>query len=257
MQSGLTENTNHAKFQMILISSVKIAKYQKRLNKERVASIVKNFDPDRMRPIELSFRNGQYFCFDGQHRLAAYIERCETYIPSMVHTGLTYEQEAYLFARQQVDVGSVTAMNKWNALKEANDPSVIHIREVALKHGYTVGLTKQHCRNINAVKTIQDIVEDNGLDGLDNVLGITRRCWNGARYSISEEMLSGLSLFLKGHSHNPKFSLERLSSVLEVVDPTAVLRESTTKAGANRKERIAKTIYDMYNRKSRRSNRLA
>lgn len=254
--SQLNQFGNGAEFQTLQIKAVKIAKYQKRLNKERVASIVKDFDPNRMRPIELSYRDGQYFCYDGQHRLAAYIEMGFTAIPAMVRYGLSYEDEAYLFARQQDNVGSVTTRHKWNALREAGDHTVKRIVETAIKHGYVVGGSNPSGRNIQAVKTLQTIASENGMDGLDKVLSVTRKCWNGARHSTSVEILSGLALFFKAHGRESNFSLERLHNTLEVVDPSAVLRLASTKNGMNQKVRVAKALEDMYNKKSRKSNRL-
>lgn len=45
--------------------------YQRELDQNRVKRIVANFNPDLVNPIKVSYRNGKYYVFDGQHTLAA------------------------------------------------------------------------------------------------------------------------------------------------------------------------------------------
>ena len=49
--------------QEIPISEVFLGKYQKMLSKKRVAAIIADYDPNRMRPIEVSLRDGKYWCW--------------------------------------------------------------------------------------------------------------------------------------------------------------------------------------------------
>lgn len=45
--------------------------YQRELDQNRVKRIVAKFNPDLVNPIKVSYRNGKYYVFDGQHTLAA------------------------------------------------------------------------------------------------------------------------------------------------------------------------------------------
>lgn len=134
-----------------------IAAYQKSLDIKRVEKIVKKFDINRMRPIDASFRDGKYYVFDGQHRANAYYLMGYTHIPAIIHRGLSYEDEAYLFARQQDEVGSVTLNHKWNALVEAKDAEAMDIVKQCKEFGFTILAKNNKGNNIKCIKTLIDI----------------------------------------------------------------------------------------------------
>jgi hypothetical protein len=172
------------------LSAIKIGKYQKKLNKARAAAIAANYDSHRMRPIDVSFRNGEFYCFDGQTRMAAYRILGYTRIPAIIHEGLTYEEEALLFAKQQENVGAVLSSHKWNALVEAEDPATMKTVEVAEKNGFKVSGSVSSATTIAAVKTLQDIVIESGFDGLDDVLSVIGTAWNDQEvYNKSKKLL--------------------------------------------------------------------
>lgn len=257
MISNLATKKENCVIEFLSTSIIKIAKYQKALNKQRVQEIIDKFDQHRMRPIEVSYRDGQYWVFDGQHRLAAYIAMGITMIPCQIHFGLTYEQEAMLFARQQDNVGAVRTMHKWNALCEAKDEATVRMKEIAIKHGYTIVQGGAMNRRIMAVKELQTIVRDIGFDGLDDTLYITRACWNGNKYSTSVEILSGLRLFFKYHKKDLQYNRSRLEDTLKLVDPSVLIQKASAKDGANVGVRVAKAIEDVYNKKARGRQRIS
>ena len=45
--------------------------YQRELNRPRVNRIVKNWNPYLVNACKVSFRDGKYWVFDGQHTIAA------------------------------------------------------------------------------------------------------------------------------------------------------------------------------------------
>ena len=134
----MNKNGEIGNITMLELDKLDIAPYQKELNIERIRKIVEKFDINRMRPIEVSFRDNRYWIFDGQHRANAYLVMGFTKVPCIVHYGLTYEEEAYLFARQQDEVGSVNANHKWNALVCAGDEETMTIVKLCKSWGFTV-----------------------------------------------------------------------------------------------------------------------
>lgn len=56
---------NGIHFESIPVEEISMANYQRPVNMARAKRIVKEFDSNRMRPIELSYRAGSYWCFDG------------------------------------------------------------------------------------------------------------------------------------------------------------------------------------------------
>ena len=77
--------------------------YQRKIDAARVERIVNSFDPRLANEVKVSFRDGKFYVFDGAHTLSALkrIHGEETFmVDCKVYYGLSYEDEAYLFALQ-------------------------------------------------------------------------------------------------------------------------------------------------------------
>jgi hypothetical protein len=257
---------NEMNVRALAIGVIKIGKYQKRLNKARSTAIAQNFDPHRMRPIDVSFRDGKFWCFDGQTRLDAYLQMGYTYIPAIIHEGLTYEDEAYLFARQQENVGSVLSSHKWNALVEAGDPATRKTIEVAEKNGFKVSGSVSSATTIAAVKTLQDIVLESGFDGLDDVLSVVGGAWNGREVYNKKKNLpiaptnvnivEGVKIFYNTYKGSKAFNKDRLVAVLALTTPTNVFVAANTSRKGSTSRRVAAAMLELYNHGLRSVNRL-
>ena len=77
--------------------------YQRNLNANRVKRIAAEFDERIANAPKVSYRDGHYYVFDGQHTIAArklLNNNCDLNIVCKVYSGLTEQQEALLFAQQ-------------------------------------------------------------------------------------------------------------------------------------------------------------
>ena len=77
--------------------------YQRKIDAARVERIVNSFDPRLANEVKVSFRDGKFYVFDGAHTLSALkrIHGEEAFmVDCKVYYGLSYEDEAYLFALQ-------------------------------------------------------------------------------------------------------------------------------------------------------------
>ena len=231
---------------MLDVKSIKVAKYQKELNLNRVRDIIKNFDINRMRPIDVSYRDNDYWVFDGQHRANAYLQLGYTTIPSIIHYGLTYEQEAYLFARQQEQVGSINSNHKWNALVEANDPDTMKIVMLCKDWGFTVLAKNNKGNNIKCVKTLRDLYNKLGPTKVGTILMSIRDAWGYMDHSTDYPIVGGIARLVETY---PDFDYNRLRKALSNTTPRIILRDMEDKHHAVRGEtrRAAYQILDLYN----------
>lgn len=55
----------------IPLENIRFAEYQREVKPSKVNKIVKNFVPDVMGVALVSFRNGEFYCIDAQHRIEA------------------------------------------------------------------------------------------------------------------------------------------------------------------------------------------
>lgn len=232
---------------MLPLSKLDIGKYQKDLNLDRVKRIVEKFDIHRMRPIDVSFRDGRYWVFDGQHRANAYYLMGLTEIPAVVHKGLTYQDEAYLFARQQDEVGSINSNHKWNALVEAGDPETMEIVKLCKDWGFTVLAKNNRGNNIKCVASLRKLYREFGPAKLATILMCIGAAWDYMEHSSDLAIIDGISRLVRVF---PDFDYNRLTHVLSSTTPKMILRDMEDKHHSVRGEsrRAAYQILDLYNK---------
>ena len=93
--------------------------YQRHLNANRVKRIAAEFDERIANAPKVSYRDGHYYVFDGQHTIAArklLNNNSDLNIVCKVYSGLTEQQEALLFA-QQTGVSALSQQVQKCALK--------------------------------------------------------------------------------------------------------------------------------------------
>ena len=106
--------------------------YQRPTEPERVRSIVAQFDPALVNLLKVSARNGHYYVFDGGHTLAALRAingKKDFPVLCKIYYGLTYEEEAILFAKQQGNAKRVGIPYKLRALEAAGDLEAVDFLE--------------------------------------------------------------------------------------------------------------------------------
>jgi len=261
-----TKNLNNMTVRALNLSVVKIGKYQKKLNKTRAAAIAAEYDSHRMRPIDVSYRDNEFWCFDGQTRLEAYKIMGYTHIPAIIHEGLTYEDEAFLFARQQDNVGSVLSSHKWNALVEAGDPATLKTIEIVTKNNFKISGSVSSPNTIAAVKTAQDIVIESGFEGLDKTLSVLDKAWNGkdvynraANRTVAPTnvtVIEGVYNVIKAYKNDPKFSEDRLVHCLAATNPTQLMCRANDFRVGRASVRMAVATLEAYNKGLRSENKL-
>ena len=240
---------------MLPLSSLNLGKYQKDLNIERVKRIVEKFDIHRMRPIEVSWRDGEYWVFDGQHRANAYYLMGLTEIPAVIHYGLTYQDEAYLFARQQEDVGSVNTNHKWNALVEAKDPEAMEIIKLCKDWGFVVLQHNNKGNNIKCVKTLRDLYREFGPEKVGTILMCIKNAWMYMDHSTDVAIIGGIARLVRMY---PQLDFNRLELALSGTTPKQILvhMEDEFHGVRGEQRRAAFQIMKHYNKKLQSSKRL-
>ena len=77
--------------------------YQRPLQSDEVKEIIAQFSPYLLNEPKVSFRNGKYYVFDGQHTIISLLEMNEgkhIAIRCKVYYGMTEQEEAKLFSMQ-------------------------------------------------------------------------------------------------------------------------------------------------------------
>ena len=169
--------------------------YQRILNMKNVASIVKNFDPAKLGVLVVSHReDGTYAVLDGQHRLTALRRLGYDAANCIVLEGMTIQQEADYFRRQNENKQSLRINDTFNASLWAEDAESLRIKELMDKYGFRHGKSGQPMC-ICAIGALQRILRRFGDRTLELTLACIAATWPHDSTILRGEMLAGLGEF--------------------------------------------------------------
>ena len=225
--------------------------YQRPTEPERVRSIVSQFDPALVNLLKVSVRDGHYYVFDGGHTLAALRTvngQRDFPVLCKIYYGLTYEEEAVLFAKQQGNAKKVGIPYKLRALEAAGDLEAVDFLERTRRSGFeiTPGARTVRDGTITAVKRAYDAYKQLGPERYEKMMRLVKETWNGEAWSVGQSMLGGLSDFYR--TYGDSIREHRFVSKLAGVSRTAIDREASGYYGVSATVAHALAIGKFYNR---------
>ena len=222
---------------------------QRKLEPMRVAEIQQKFSPLVANPIKVSFRDGQYFIFDGMHTRMAMcgLNGSEDFpIYCRVYYGLTKEDEARLFAAQFGISKAVPMGYKLRALAVAKDPDVLDFLDVTRNSGFTISLGGHSAHNGNIAATVTAFYAYSELGGEEygRMLKLIHKTWAGENWTISKYMLSGMSRFVRMYEVKERSFVKAFREVTYA----EIRSEADRFAGMTREGAFAAAIAEIYGR---------
>jgi hypothetical protein len=214
------------KIELIALDKIVPAGYQRGTNASQVKNIVSNYNEAKLDAILVSEqKNGLYHVIDGGHRTEALRQMEYTHAMARVLTGLTYEQEAELFARQNDNVRKLTWLDYYKAGVIAKDELYLEIEKILADNGFQIGQGKEN-KCIRAVQTVQIIYTEYGGKVLDDTLCLIANTWIGLPKATSREFLIGVAEFV--HRYGMADFAERMKDKYAVVcyEYTEVVKNS-------------------------------
>jgi hypothetical protein len=224
--------------------------YQRVIDHQKVQKIVKEFNPHKLGIIKVSYRDGQYHVYDGQHRLMALKiinNNKDCMIPCEIHYGLTYEDEARLFAEQYDGATKVDIIYQMGALYEAKDEEVITLKEIVESAGLELSFSKAKGNNrIIAVSQVRKMYKELYKDGLYESLNLIKQTWDGVSSSLDKHILGGMRVFYK--IYRPEVNERIFIKNLSKIQPMMIKRIGDSDISARGDLKYAKVILDYYNK---------
>lgn len=228
--------------------------YQRKLDVKRVEKIVREFNGDLFNEPKVSYRDGVYWCFNGQHSIAAWrsVHNGEDKLVNCkVFKGLTWLDECDAFVAQNGISKDPTTAEKLNAAFNSRDPDVVGMVESANLCGFLIDFSKVKTpRRIVAVSAAFRAFKTLGqLEFLDMLTAI-KEAWYGDLDAVSSQIITGMTQFYKVYYGN--FTREDLVGKLKKTSPAEIIRNG--RSYANRRNTYACEILKKYNagRTSRR-----
>lgn len=225
--------------------------YQRPLDQKRVERIAKEFDGDLFNEPKVSYRDGKYWVFNGQHSIAAWrafhngqdkLVRCK------VFRGMTWLEECDAFMQQNGISKDPTTNEKLNAAFNSKNPDVVDMVNKCALCGFVVDfrLSKTPTR-IVAVSSLFRAYKKLGPDAFLDMMTAIKEAWYGDADAVSQQILSGMASFYKTYYGN--FKRENLVNSLKKKTPCEIIRNG--KAHSRVPNSYAREILYAYNKARR------
>lgn len=197
------------------------------INRAKVNQIKREFDPNQVEPVIVSFREGKYYIVDGQHTALAIYERNgedgTTLIMCDVREGLTYEQEAQLFYDLNTNKRQPSAADKIWALVCAGDADAIEFKNLIERCGYTFG--RKSPNTISPIHTCWKIFNGRaGAERLESILNLIHDTWPNDASAVNIAIVDGLNMFFKYNGY--EFSTERFVKTFSAIDYKTIINDA-------------------------------
>lgn len=196
------------------------ASYQRRIDFARVDRIVAGFDARLVNTVKVSNRDGHFYVFDGAHTLAA-LKRIHDDKPFMVdckvYHGLTYEEEAYLFALQTGESKDVAFGVRMRAMLISHSAEAEAFRASTAKAGLSLAESEGSATKnvIAAIAKAYRLYSALGADDYEALLRLIVDTWDGAAWSLTSYILGGAAVFLReyGDDYRRERFIKRLRGI--------------------------------------------
>lgn len=239
-------------FEMMLLNSKELIipkNYQRRLRAARVARIVANFDERIANEPKVSYRDGHFFVFDGQHTVSARKARNhgkDLLIRCKVFRGLTEQDEALLFAQQTGESAKLTPSAQLRALLQGRDPKAMAFRNATEEAGFHIGFeSARGSRRIVCINTAFSKFKAVGAKQYKEALGIISAAWNGVPASLRTEILHGVVGFVS--LYHGEYDRLRLVQCLHDTDPLTICRDGKADTNLTGPKKYIKQVFLIYN----------
>jgi hypothetical protein len=235
-------------YDLVALADMEPCEYQRATNAPQVAGMVENFDEAKLGILTVSERNGKYGVIDGAHRARALRLLGYTHAPCLVLSGLTYQQEADYYRRQNQDKRLLSPGDLFKGGMAAGDEHCIRINSIVRANGFRLGSGCRNFYELASVRTLQTIAEDYGYDVLDSELRLIANTWAGIPKASQRECLLGVAEFVSRYgTANFAARMQDKFGVIWYSYSEAMRARGTTGTSASRKK-LCRIMVEHYNK---------
>ena len=238
-------------YEMALVNSADIdtTTYQRTLNRSKVRRIAAEFDERVANEPKLSYRDGKYYVFDGQHTIAARKEMNDGKdipIVCKVFYDLTKEDEALLFAEQTGVSSKPTSGITLRAMeigKDIRTLTFVNVNEsLGIQPSYSNARGKFRIRCINTARAQFNKI---GAAQYKEAMMIIVDAWEGKSASFVSEVIVTICEFV--NIYNGEYDRKRLVRKLSYADPYDIVKAARTIGEDGGKKKALSLVLDIYN----------
>lgn len=248
------------RIQKIPVELIQIADYQRVLRDSIVNKIVKEFEPVGLGNLLVSFRDGRYWVFDGQHRLSALKIMGVKTAECIVYTGMTYYDEAKAWDYFNT-TKKATKLDKANSEFLRGEPLAVAINQAVEECGLMIDYKAANRDGaIRAYSAIESIYKKYGKARLQKTLRFLKETFGLSNSVYRRSVLIGTTEFFVRYENNPKFNQKFLEKQL-VKNGIDVLNNLATRNkqqyNQTLDEAVVSALIELYNKGKKYENRLS
>ena len=227
----MTPKTNQYNYRAIAIPASQLIipreTYQRDLFSPRAKEIASKFDERIANEPKVSYRDGKYFVFDGQHTIGArVIVSGDKNIPIMckVYYGMNEAEEALLFAQQNGVSAPLSAGARMRAQIFGKDSEATAFYMANLSVGLVLDF--DHNRGldrIGCIKTAFNAYKRIGEERYMEAMKILKTAWDGSPDSFRTENIIAITYFID--RYHDQYCPHRLVTRLRSTDPLRIYRD--------------------------------
>lgn len=242
------------------VSLIKVDDYQRVLRESNVKKIVNNFDPVGLQHLSISYRDGQYYVFDGQHRLEALKRLGIEEVECIIHYGMTYKDEAKAWDYFNKQITKASKLDEANASLKRGDMLAVAIDEAVQEIGLEVDYKRQNVRGfIQAYGALEQVYKRDGKNRLQKVLLFIRRNFGDEREHLTGWYIKGINRFINEYGDHPNFDVKWLEKRVmdegfRVIDHDVKVTQNMYKQGYEKS--VVAVLKEVYNKRKSRENRI-
>ena len=227
------------KMEVVNSADIDTTTYQRKIQKKKVDRIVAEFNERIANEPKLSYRDGIYYVFDGQHTIAARKQRNDGKdldIVCKVFYDMTEEEEALLFAAQTGVSSKPTPGITLRAKKIGNDAETLAFikvnEDLDIQPSYSDVHGKYRLRCINTARAEYSKI---GEKQYREAMKVIVSAWKGRSASFVSEVIVAMCSFV--NTYYGEYDRRKLIKKLSFTDPYDIVKAARTigEDGGNKK----------------------
>lgn len=201
--------------------------YQRGFSQSRAEKIAAEFDERIANEPKVSYRDGKFYVFDGQHTIAArkiLNGGNDVSIKCKVYYGMSEQDEALLFAQQTGVSAPLSAGARIRAEIFGDEAAAVAFYEANNDIGLQLDYDQERGLNrIGCIKTAYDAYHRIGEERYKEAMAILKKAWDGEPDSFRAENVLAITYFVD--LYHGEYCPHRLVTQLHRADPLSIYRE--------------------------------
>ena len=218
-------------FAVVALAELHIDESYQRSLQNHVKIIARDWNPTKCDPLKINFReDGNFYVWDGQHRLEAARLRGIKYLLCDITVGLTQEQEAELFGCQGIGIKKPDPYDIFKANVCAGEEIDTAIKDMCDCYDLLVNRNNKKAGNLSCLTLARDIFKRGEEDRkyFEWVLELLHKArWNEFPQSHCHRVVNSLYEIRKASGEENEFVQRKLVTYLKKTNPDELLINAT------------------------------